>query len=176
MLGYNISDGDGFIHTSIILSIIRGLGCEKYLELGVYDASNISKISECCNDCVGVDISDFRKYHNFTFYNTTTDNFFDQNTEKFDVIFIDADHNFESVKKDFINSLSILNRFGIIFIHDTDPIYKDYINPGYCGDSYKIKSWLLNYNEELEFITLPIETAGLTIVKRKKDQRHLEYI
>jgi len=38
--------------------------------------------------------------------------------EKFDIIFIDGDHSYEGVKKDYINSLPLLNNGGYIIFHD----------------------------------------------------------
>lgn len=57
----------------------------------------------------------------------TTDEFFASipDSEKFDVIFIDADHKFTSVTKDFQNSLLHLNREGIILVHDLVPKSKE---------------------------------------------------
>ena len=84
-----------------------------------------------------------------------------------DIIFIDADHNYTSVVKDFENSLKILNKLGIIFLHDTDPMIKKYVDPGYCGDSYKIIDYITNNHPELNIITLPVTIAGLSIVMRE---------
>lgn len=51
----------------------------------------------------------------------TSDDFFKQNTEKFDVVFIDGLHYYEQVKKDFENSLNCLNDNGFIILHDMMP-------------------------------------------------------
>ena len=162
-------------HTNIITQFVKTMGCNKYLELGIWDGLNINQVSDYCKDCVGVDVKDERKYFNYNFKLINTDMFFKENNELFDMIFIDADHNFESVKKDFINSIKILNKYGIIFIHDTDPINDFYNQPGYCGDSYKIIDWLLETYIDLNVFTLPITEAGLTIVNRKNDRRINEY-
>jgi hypothetical protein len=91
--------------------------------------------------------------------------------ENVDVVFIDADHNFESVKKDFKNSLKLLNKHGMIILHDTDPMEEMYLNPNYCGDSYKMDEWIRENYTDLDIMTLPLTQAGLTIVKRKSDKR-----
>ena len=52
------------------------------------------------------------------FFNKTTDAFFENNTEKYDCIFIDADHEYDGVKKDYINALKFLNDGGFIIFHD----------------------------------------------------------
>ena len=88
-----------------------------------------------------------------------------------DVIFIDADHSFESVKDDFESSLKNLNEFGIVILHDTDPISEKYLDKGYCGDSYRMLDWLSENHSEMSVITLPISEAGLTIIKRSSDRR-----
>jgi hypothetical protein len=77
---------------------------------------------------------------------------------------------------DLENSLKILNYNGIIFIHDTDPISKKYTDYGYCGDSYNINNYIYNNHPELDLITLPLTEAGLTIVKRKHENRYNLYV
>jgi len=164
------------MHDYLIEPLVKMMGCEKYLELGIYDGFNINKVKKHCKYCVGVDNKDVRRFHDYEFILSTTDAFFENNTETFDMIFIDADHNFESVKKDFINSLKILNKFGIILLHDTDPMLAMYLDPGYCGDSYKIIDWIMDIYTDLNVLTLPITQAGLTIVNRKNDRRVLKFI
>ena len=51
----------------------------------------------------------------------TSDEFFSQNKEFFDCIFIDGLHEYDQVKKDIVNSLKYLNDGGVIFIHDCLP-------------------------------------------------------
>lgn len=168
---------EGTHHENVIVQIIINTGCTKYLELGIYDGLNISKIAPHVGKAVGVDISDERLlYHNFEFIKTTTDEFFSNNKETFDVIFIDADHQFESVVSDLEKSLKILNKHGIIFLHDTDPKSAHYIQPRYCNNCYKIIDYIRNNHPELDLINLPISEAGLTIVNRKNENRYLEYI
>jgi hypothetical protein len=164
------------MHDHFIISIVKMMGCSKYLELGIYDGYNISQVKNYCDYCLGVDIVDYRRFHNFEFRLSTTDDFFKNNTEFFDIIFIDADHNFEAVKKDFINSLNILNKFGIIMLHDTDPMSEFYLDPGQCNDSYKMIDWLQENYKGLNVMTIPITQAGLTLINRKKDRRVLEFV
>jgi hypothetical protein len=78
-----------------------------------------------------------RKFNNINIHYTTTDKFFETFTGTIDMAFIDADHYLESVQKVFDNVLKRLNQSGIM-LHDTDPEEDRLINPGYCGDSYKI--------------------------------------
>ena len=47
--------------------------------------------------------------------------FFSQNNNKFDCIFIDGLHIYEQVKKDILNSIDCLSENGIIILHDCLP-------------------------------------------------------
>jgi hypothetical protein len=51
-------------------------------------------------------------------------NFFVRQDIKIDLLFIDGDHSYEGVKKDFDLYSKILNDNGIIIIHDTDSDYE----------------------------------------------------
>ena len=51
----------------------------------------------------------------------TSDEFFYDNKETFDLIFIDGLHEYSQVKKDIKNSLKFLNQNGIILVHDCLP-------------------------------------------------------
>jgi|LauGreSBDMM110SN_4_FD.fasta_scaffold36689_1 predicted O-methyltransferase YrrM len=161
-----------FQHSIFIAELAKLSNCKKYLELGIYDASNINVISTVVEYTVGVDISKlFMIDKGFIFHEKTTDKFFEDNKEMFDIIFIDADHKYESVVRDFENSLNILNKNGIVLIHDTDPINDQYAEPGYCGDSYKINKYLEKEHPELTFTTLPFSESGLTIVNYRNNLR-----
>lgn len=147
-----------------------------YLELGLYDASTFLTVSQHVNRAVGVDVNhiDIQLPTHCFIYETTTDNFFKDNQEIFDYIFIDADHSYMSVKKDLENSLKYLSEDGIILLHDTDPISKEYLAPGYCNDAYKIIDDIYKQND-LDIITLPLEEAGITIL-RKHNQRRVRLV
>lgn len=158
-------------HSDFIEYYFNFFSYKSYLELGLYEGETIDKIKKHTKEVYGVDLID-RSFNDINFFKCSTDEFFDKNTKTFDTIFVDADHEYGSVKKDFNNSLKVLNAGGTIFLHDTDPREQRLINKGYCGDSYKI----IEYLEELdgvEAITLPVTEAGLTLVKRNTDRRVL---
>ena len=48
----------------------------------------------------------------------TSDNFFTQNNEKFDFVYVDGDHSKEQVLKDLQNSWSVLNNNGFLLVDD----------------------------------------------------------
>ena len=97
----------------IINKIIKKNSYKKYLEIGCFKDENFEKID--INYKVGVDPvsgGTVRK---------TSDEYFEDNKEYFDIIFIDGLHYFDQVKKDIKNSLNFLNSKGIIIIHDCLP-------------------------------------------------------
>ena len=73
----------------------------------------------------------------------TSDEFFKNNKKKFDLIFIDGLHEYQQVRKDFINSYNSLKPNGYILLHDMHPryIYEEYtpkINNTWTGDCWKL--------------------------------------
>jgi hypothetical protein len=162
--------------TGIIGSIATNLHCKTYLELGVLYGGTIDFIRPLVTRCIGVDIKDQRINKTGEFYKMTTDDFFKNFKNKADVIFIDADHKIESVIRDFENALKVLNKFGVIFLHDTDPKYKLYLKPEFCNNSYKIVDYIYKNHKELNALTLPISLDGLTIVSRKSDRRVSKFL
>ena len=44
-----------------------------------------------------------------------------------------------------------------------------------AADSYKISEYVRKEHQELDFITLPVSSMGLSICNRKADARHLKF-
>lgn len=57
---------------------------------------------------------------NATYY-MTSDEYFEQTTDKFDIIFIDGLHEYSQVDRDIKNALKHLNKHGVIIMHDCHP-------------------------------------------------------
>lgn len=103
--------------TDIINLFIEKYGYKKYLEIGVFDtSSNFDKI--IIENKVGVDPANVK---GGVQYNMTSDEFFKQNNENFDIIFIDGLHHSNQVYKDIINAINCLNDNGVIIMHDCNP-------------------------------------------------------
>jgi hypothetical protein len=157
------------IHHSDFVAILANLYRPKvYIELGLYTGETWYKTIPYCKESYGVDVIN-RQIKGNVFIGTT-DSFFEKFKHKADMIFIDADHKYESASRDFKNSLDILNTGGVIIMHDTDPIEDRLFDFGYCGDSYKIISDL-EAEEGLNILTLPCTEAGLSIITRKGETR-----
>ena len=109
----NISFENKKSRVEIIQNIIDLKNYSSYLEIGTFQDQLFSHVN--CKKKIGVDPvsgGNVRK---------TSDQFFFENEEKFDCIFIDGLHYYSQVKKDISNSLKILNPNGIILLHDCLP-------------------------------------------------------
>lgn len=99
----------------IINHLIKVNNYKSFLEIGTQEHINLSniiidrKVSVDPDPEVGAD------------FILTSDDFFKQNTDKFDIIFVDGLHHSDFVYRDIINSLKILNLGGCIVVHDVIP-------------------------------------------------------
>lgn len=103
----------------IINLLINNNGYKTYLEIGLDDGVNFSKIM--VDDKVSVDPSKDEYSHATPTYKMTSDDFFTQNNKRYDIIFIDGLHHSDQVYKDIKNSLKYLNYNGTIVCHDMSP-------------------------------------------------------
>lgn len=55
-------------------------------------------------------------------YEMTSDEFFKQNTKKYDLVFIDGWHENEQVYRDIENALAVMNKGGFVIVHDCNPL------------------------------------------------------
>lgn len=97
----------------IINQIIKTKKFKSYLEIGCQSDVNFSKI--LVDNKVGVDPQTGGTIR------MTSDDFFLQNKDTYDLIFIDGLHIHEQVLKDIDNSLNVLNDGGVILLHDCLP-------------------------------------------------------
>jgi len=167
-----------FTYYDIIFAICSSNTTEKrtWLEIGCHSAQLSQRMTTIFKKSIAVDVEKRFSTGDFIFYNESSDSFFKHFNEKVDIIFIDADHHFESVKKDFINSIKILNENGIIFLHDTDPDNLIFLDEDHCADCYKIVDWIKDNYKDLDILTLPADGAGLSIVRRNSDRKVLKFI
>jgi len=158
------------IYRNLICEIVRTTDCKKYLELGVCRGELFQMVGKFCSDITGVDIIDNRTHKIGKFFHMKTEDFFKQNKETFDIIFIDASHKIEDVVNDLKNSVAALNSNGLILLHDTDPINGSLINENgdFCGDAVKLN--FMDF-ENLSFVTMPVGDEGVTVVRRKRETR-----
>lgn len=101
--------------TEIIQHLIDNRGYKSYLEIGSFRNENFSKIR--IEKKISVD-PDPDAYAN---YQMTSDQYFAENKDKFDICFIDGLHQHDQVWRDIRNSLEHLNSEGVIVMHDCLP-------------------------------------------------------
>ena len=110
-LNYNWSKTPS--RTEIIQKIINKQAYKNYLEIGCDNDENFSKVY--IDNKVGVDPLKGGTLR------MTSDEFFKNNKDYFDIIFLDGLHTYEQTIKDIDNSLKVLNDKGVIIIHDCLP-------------------------------------------------------
>ena len=154
--------------TDIINHIINQLDAEKYLEIGVREPDgNYNLIA--CNYKVAVDpvpLSD-------GILPMTSDEFFAQNKETFDVVFIDGLHHADQVERDILNSLEILTPGGCIICHDMSPTTElmqrvpIQTNGAWTGDCWKAWVKLRSTRSDLNMCVVDTD-FGVGIIQKGK--------
>lgn len=150
----------------IIKYYINKTNCQDYLEIGCDKNQVFKKIN--VKNKIGVD-----PVRGGT-HRMTSDEFFNQNKQTFDVVFIDGLHYYNQVGKDVINALKVLNSRGVILIHDmlprteTEAIVPIPENPKgfWLGDVWKLAFDLTN---DLDlFFEIYQTDCGVGILQPKK--------
>jgi hypothetical protein len=145
-----------------------------YLEIGYKEGACFNYIE--CFRKVGVDPTPLCDHDKVIL--KTSDDFFRDNMEKFDIIHIDGYHEHQQVLRDIDNSLKILNEGGIIICHDMLPWEKwlqDSIDPETMslGTCWKAFAELRTKREDLSMFTIPVD-CGLGIILKGKQEVYKE--
>lgn len=159
----------------VINKIIRFYKYKSYLEIGSLNGENISKIECESKQSIDPQLSWFGHVprHNPT-YKMTSDQFFeDENYKdlKWDIIFIDGDHEREQVKRDIANSLERLNDGGTIVCHDMCPEREEQLQPRYCNNSWEAFAFFRSKNENLEMYVVETD-CGCGIIRVGKQETY----
>jgi len=99
--------------------LIERRGYKSYLEIGCRFGKTIKGIK--CERRVGVDPEPPRETPDFERHVETSDSYFCQSRETFDLIFIDGLHHEEQVLRDVAWAMQRLNSGGTIVMHDCNP-------------------------------------------------------
>lgn len=174
--------------TDIINIYAKSIDAKSYLEIGVRVAEdNFNHIRVPYK--VGVD-SGVEGIFEGT-HKMTSDEYFLENMDTFDLIFIDGLHESDQVSRDIKNSLNILNENGVIICHDmnpktkehqlsnTDSLRQKYVkeqkeigNKGYglwTGDCWKSFVYLRSTRNDLEMFVIDTD-FGVGIIKKGTQQ------
>ncbi len=158
------------IRTEIIQTFINKISAKKYLEIGMGPGINFHAIE--CDYKVCVDPTPTEPVT----YTLTSDDFFKQNNETFDVIFIDGLHWSEQVYRDIDNSLNVLNDGGVIICHDMNPhseIIQRYPQAipesEWTGDCWKAWVKLKTERKDLYMFVIDTDYGCGVIIKGKQE-------
>ena len=162
--------------TDIINTLIKKYNYKTYLEIGVQNGKNINKIE--CRRKTGIDPDkNTLKFFPGCFIKTS-DDFFKENRQTFDIIFIDGLHEFKQTLIDISNSLKVLNKNGTIVCHDMLPPDENHqkvprIQAQWTGDCWK--AWVILRGTRANLDMQVINTDyGCGIIK-KGAQKVIEY-
>jgi hypothetical protein len=152
-------------HTELLNYIAAKIGAKSYLEIGTNNCRNFNAIQVAHKVGVDPDLNSPCSIHK------TSDEFFKDNAEKFDLIFIDGLHHSEQVKKDFDNSFNFLSEAGVIVIHDCNPSEEKHthiprITKIWNGDVYRFVSTCLNGYGGINFFTIDFDHGCCVVRKR----------
>lgn len=141
-----------------IINLIKNISDKTYLELGIEDNTNFNGILSQHKQSVDV--------NGRAIFTGTTDTFFSQLDKNifFDIIFIDANHDYEYVLRDFNNAIKHCTEW--VVMHDMVPPSLFHTHPTQCSDSYRILYYIMQERPEIIWYTLkdPIY-CGLTFIK-----------
>lgn len=149
---------DNEAYSGNIINLIKGIENKTYLELGIFDNTNFNGI--IAKQKTSVDMN------GRAIFTGTTDEYFKQLDESqiFDVIFIDANHDYDYVLKDFNNSIKHCKEW--LVLHDMIPPSFFHTHHSQCSDSYRILYYIIKERPDITFYTLkdPIY-CGLTFIR-----------
>jgi len=151
MAKFNRSEMLQFALDSIVTSEDRS-----YLEIGCKNDSTFANIRAAKK--IGVDPVSGGTHR------MLSDDFFATNKETFDLVFIDGDHTAEQVLTDFLNAWNVLNKGGIIAMHDCNPATRELEEREACGTAWKTAYTLKDVGLDMLIGNFD---HGLTFVKIK---------
>lgn len=167
-----IKNIDGHIWTSepdvamLISALIKMHGCKHVLELGVFKGYTSCYMIDSIpldGTYTGIDVADFRCDSVKKYMDATKSKFINGDSQyelpklpedHYDLIFIDSDHTYEHLSKEFKLCERIVKQDALIVIHDTEMAV--------------LKKWIDYIDKQPQFQVINLNTSrnnGLTIVK-----------
>ena len=103
-----------------LMQIIIDNKYKSVLEIGAYSNGCTYAFASICKKVVSIDLvhRSTERFNNVTYITGNSHEVRNDISGKFDVIFIDGDHTYDGVKKDFELYSDLINKGGIICFHD----------------------------------------------------------
>jgi hypothetical protein len=158
----------------VINFLANKIDAQWYLEIGVHRGRTLHRVN--VPNKYGVDPKPHGKMgRQNTTHLMTSDEFFEQNNQKFDIIFIDGLHLHEQVYKDINNSLKVLNDGGYIVCHDMNPPEERFQlrhrrTRRWNGDCWKAWVRLRMERDDLEMFVVNVD-EGCGVISRGAQER-----
>jgi predicted O-methyltransferase YrrM len=162
-------------HLEFIVHLASIVKPKKYLEVGIFQAGLINRLSPLIPEITAVDIDPqakkyIRDVKRVKFLNLDSKEFWKSyGDSEFDMIFIDGNHSRESVLSDFWGALKVVKDQGLILLHDTYPRDFEATNPARCDNGYLAIEEVRLKHGLFEMMTIPVH-PGLTIVRKCSQQ------
>ena len=155
----------------IIQKIIDLKNFKNYLEIGCDQDANFSQIN--IQNKVGVDPKSGGTHR------MTSDLFFKNNKDKFDIIFLDGLHTYEQTIKDINNAIFCIKDNGIILVHDCLPkkIWNQVVPRIYGhwnGDVWKAIVETRTYKNIQTFTCIADHGLGIILKRKNKNILNIE--
>ncbi len=158
-----------YFRTDIINMLIQKHNYQDYLEIGIDEGYNFQDVVEISGNKHGVD-PNLEATGQVT-HRVTSDEFFKNTTDTYDIIFIDGLHEAVQAHRDALNALLLLREGGTLLMHDCSPPRKDFqVVPQpegadlWCGDVWR--AWLrLRQRPDLYMEVVDIDW-GVGIIQR----------
>jgi hypothetical protein len=153
-----------FCRDDIIRTLISTYNYHTYLEIGCFKDEVFNQIAPLMDVAVGVDPKSGGTLR------MSSDLFFAQSEQRFDLVFIDGDHTAKQAIVDLENSLKVLTEYGSIVLHDCNPLLekRQFPNGGpYNGDVWKVIGYLRG-RPDVEVVTVDID-HGVAVVQRRRN-------
>lgn len=156
-----------FTRSEAIIAAIKSKGYKSYLEIGTHKGETWESIIPHVETYVGVDPYPLHESDNLV--RLTSDQFFDANESKFEVIFIDGLHTHEQSLFDLNNAIKALSKDGVIFMHDANPYEALQTSEGVCGGVYQTVA-AAHFTRGLH-VTVITEDFGVAIITKSTDAK-----
>jgi hypothetical protein len=162
-------------HTDLLKYLLHRFpsSLKRYLEIGCQEDINFNQIKPLVESAVGVDPISGGTHR------LTSDGFFLQNSQHYDLIFIDGDHTAFQVWRDIKNSLLVLSDEGFIVIHDLNPRLRDrseHLNTTVWLNSDGWKAAIaMRFTQDYDIVVVDID-HGCGIIRKRTNHHRLSVV